>query len=185
MLYLLSTAGDAAVVCPHLSYLKRASIIASALLATSALSGCNFFDPPLVTACEENLKGVLVKPSSYRRGDFNITSIPVTRSELDNYFEGTPLKTLRKEALERFDDGTERPVRYMLNLQFTADNENAETVTTKLACEYFSFDGKQSSVVPFVTGLKPLDISEFSRLTSKSLKGIAEENLRKAAEGLQ
>jgi len=159
------------------------NIVAVSLLLP-VLSGCNFFDPPLVTACEENLKGALLKPSSYRRGDFNITSIPVTRSELDNYFEGTSFKTMRKEALERFDDGSKRPVRYILNLQFTAADENAEAITTKLACEYFSFDGKQSSVVPFVTGLKPLDISEFSRLTSKSLKDIAEENLRKAAEGL-
>ena len=134
-------------------------VIASFLLPL--LSSCGAFDPPIATACEENLKPALVVPSSYERNRFIPGERPATRAELDEELQHPDLKEI---FLKDFDTGALKPVIYTGILNFNALNKNAERVTTTVTCQYFSIDGTTSQIAIWSVVPSPVDASAFSQV---------------------
>ncbi|MFK0163489.1 hypothetical protein [Rhizobium sp. NPDC090279] len=125
------------------------------------LSSCGAFDPPIVTACEENLKPALVVPSSYERNRFIPGERPATRAELDEELRHPDLK---KFYLKEFDTGALKPVIYTGILNFSALNSNADRVTTTVTCRYFSTDGRTSQIAIWSVVPSPVDAAAFSQI---------------------
>lgn len=125
------------------------------------LSSCGAFDPPIVTACEENLKPALMVPSSYERNRFIPGEKPATRAELDQELRHPDLK---KFYLKEFDTGALKPVIYTGILNFSALNSNADRVTTTVTCRYFSIDGRTSQIAIWSVVPSPVDAAAFSQI---------------------
>ncbi|NKJ04118.1 MULTISPECIES: hypothetical protein [unclassified Rhizobium] len=141
--------------------MKLFSNIAITSFLLALLSSCGAFDPPIVTACEENLKPALVVPSSYERNSFIPGERPATRAELDEAFRHPDLK---KFYLKEFDRGALKPVIYTGILNFSALNRNADHVTTTVTCRYFSTDGSTSQIAIWSVVPSPVDASAFSQI---------------------
>ncbi len=117
-------------------------LISSAIAVVAAillLYTFGVFDPPIVTACETNLKRYLFAPSSYTRNRFVLGERPVTRTDIEERYENFP--DLKSFNLKKFESGTMEAVLYTATLNFTALNEKAELVTTTVICPYLSLDG--------------------------------------------
>jgi hypothetical protein len=69
--------------------MKLISGVIAVLAALLLLYSFGVFDPPIVKACEANLKNYLIRPSSYKRDGYILSEKPLTRSELEDRYART------------------------------------------------------------------------------------------------
>lgn len=142
--------------------MKLISSVIAIFAALLLLYNFGVFDPPIVKACESNLKRYLFAPSSYARNRFIPGERPATRAEVEeNYRNFLDLKSF---YLEEFDKGTMTPVIYTAILNFSALSKNAEPVTTTVVCSYYSDDGSTVRLATWAVLPRPVDTSALSQI---------------------
>ena len=117
------------------------------LLLLPLLSGCNFFDSKMVTACEEVLKGRLLAPSEYKRIEIKQFEEPIGRADFEHYFADNDLPpVIQKLRKDQFDRGELKPLLYLVLISYDAPNAYGTPVRSISRCEYPTMNGDDSGV---------------------------------------
>ncbi|TIX88627.1 hypothetical protein [Rhizobium sp. P44RR-XXIV] len=123
------------------------------------LSGCDFFDSKLVTACEAILKERLISPSEYRRIKVSeLEGLDLDRTQLEGYLlarqrasrssgHPTPVDDASiKDDLRSYDDGQLKPILYNASIVYEAFNAYKIPVRYIANCAYLGTNGDSSNV---------------------------------------
>ncbi|NTJ07638.1 hypothetical protein [Rhizobium lusitanum] len=165
--------------------MKLISGVIAVLAALLLLYSFGVFDPPIVKACEANLKNYLIRPSSYKRDGYILSEKPLTRSELEDRYARTysrldydfknlsadrlanikqDIKGFQLESLKAFDKGSLNPTIYGAIIKFNAEDDENKPLNTLLECEYYSNDGKTSDMAAGDISLLKADSSDLYRI---------------------
>lgn len=141
-----------------MSLLLRASYLLSLL---PLLSSCGFFDPKMVTACEQVLKARLLAPSEYTRIEIRRSEEPIDRADFQRNFAGNDLPPIiQKMRMDSFDSGELKPLRYMVLMSYDVPNAYGTPIRGISRCEYPTMNGDDSGADKFsvlVDGLTSTD----------------------------
>lgn len=124
--------------------MKLISSVIAVLAALLLIYSFGIFDPPIVTACEARLKEYLAASSTYERNRFFFNERLGTRGDLEEEYKQSP--DIRSFFLERFDEGSIKPMLYTATINFNVLNTKAEKVTRAITCQYLSIDGSISKI---------------------------------------
>ncbi|AFL51372.1 hypothetical protein ABIE78_002802 [Sinorhizobium fredii] len=124
----------------------RLTRVSAAVLILPALSGCNFFDSELVTACEESLKKRLRSPSRYERIEIVRSEAKMDPQAFAKRVAGrTDIPTSYfKSKMQEYDNGQVSPKVFTVIISYDAPNAYGTPIRSVAHCEYISNYGDDS-----------------------------------------
>lgn len=126
------------------------------LVGSQLLSGCNPFEQPLISACEESLKERLKAPSTYRRISATEDEKNLTRAEYNQHLSGQS-PSVRDISLKWFDEGKDKPMRFIAFIEYDAQNAFGVPIRDVTKCEYISSSGNKKDAKSYTVTINGKD----------------------------
>ncbi|NKL24850.1 hypothetical protein [Rhizobium leguminosarum] len=130
--------------------MKRARTLFLAVVPLLVGSGCNLFEPKIVTACETVIKERLRSPVGYKRVEILRSEAVMNKADYYNYLYATEASSaVRESRNERFEKGEVKPTMYTVYVTYDAPNAFNAPIRGTSVCEYFSERGSDADVADF------------------------------------
>jgi len=130
--------------------MKLISNVVAMSFVLPLLSGCDFFDANIVTACEAALKPLLLSPAGYKRVEISRSEKILSGAEYLASLQDLKLSpaSIQREMRD-LDAGKVKPVQINIFIKYDAPNSFGVPIRSSVDCEDISLAGDGSGSSKF------------------------------------